>query len=118
MEEFVILGVILYLLSRKHQATLPGGFEIRYGTLTSTTRSLIYTNTTEGYRNVTVRNDGTVSPIMIYHIIDGVEAYQSQIPSGQAKIIMMNVDNKLYGSSFMTGYNVDYSILIEEYLGV
>jgi len=117
MEEFVILGIILYLLRSRSQSTPPGGFEIRYGTLTSATRSLIYTNTTTGYRNVTIRNDGTVSPIMVYHVIDGVEAYQSQIPAGQSKIIMMNVDNKLYGSSFMADYNVDYSILIESYLG-
>ena len=115
MEEFVILGIILYLLRKQRYVRLiaPGGFEIRYGTLSPTTRSLLYTNTTGGYVYVTVRNDDGVSPIMVYHIIDGVEAYQSQILAGQSKKIMMNVDNKLYGQSFMIGYDVEYSLSIQ-----
>ena len=115
MEEFVILGIILYLLrSRSHVHLIPPeGFGLYGGTLTPTTRTLMYTNNTAGYVYATIRNEGVVNSIIVYHIVDGVEAYSSEIRAGQSKKIMMEADNKLYGSSFMTGFNVDYSLSIQ-----
>jgi hypothetical protein len=115
MEEFVILGLILYLMGNRSHVHLipPEGFELYGGTLTPTTRTLMYTNTSGRYVYATVRNEGVINSIIVYHIIDGVEAYSSEIKAGQSKKIMMNIDNKLYGSSFMTGFNVDYSLSIQ-----
>jgi len=113
MEELVILGLILYLLRRRsYVRVVTPNLELYGGTLTST-RSPMFANTTAGYVYATVFNEGVVNSIMVYHVHDGEIAYQSEITGGQSKRFMMAVDDKLYGSSYMTNFGVDYSLSIQ-----
>jgi hypothetical protein len=114
MEEFVILGIILYLLKTKKYVTMKEPVFIAWRTL-GVNKSLIYNNNTGDYVYAEITNKNIINSIILFHLIDGVEAYSSVLKGGQSKKILMQKNNEIYGSSYDTVYDTYYTLTIQSF---